>query len=212
MAGDGRDARCRGHLEEAAETHRLAAEQLSTTVAAAAALVETALRRGGTVLVCGNGGSAAESQHFAAELTGRFRRERPGWPAVALTTDTSALTAIGNDYGFAQVFARQVEALGRAGDVLLALSTSGTSANIVEAARRARAAGLSVVALTGPDAGAVGVLADVVIAAPGSSTARVQEVHLTVLHAMGDEIEAALVEDGVAGKPKPEARSLKPEA
>lgn len=164
------------------------------------------MRRGGAVLVCGNGGSAAESQHFAAELTGRFRRERRGWPAIALTTDSSALTAIGNDYGFAQVFARQVEAIGRPGDVLIAISTSGTSANIVEAARRARASGLSVVALTGPDAGAVGALADVVVAAPGASTARVQEVHLTVLHAMCDEIETALVEDGVA------AGDLKPEA
>lgn len=184
----------------------MAAEQLSAAVADAARLVEATVRRGGAVLVCGNGGSAAESQHFAAELTGRFRRERRGWPAIALTTDSSALTAIGNDYGFAQVFARQVEAIGRPGDVLIAISTSGTSANIVEAARRARASGLSVVALTGPDAGAVGALADVVVAAPGASTARVQEVHLTVLHAMCDEIEIALVEDGVAaGDPKPEA-------
>jgi D-sedoheptulose 7-phosphate isomerase len=206
MGGDGRDARCRDHFEEAADTHRAAAGQLSAVVAAAAAVVEQALKRGGTVLVCGNGGSAAESQHFAAELTGRFRRERRGWPAVALTTDVSALTSIGNDYGFAQVFARQVEALGRPGDVLLALSTSGTSANIVEAARRARASGMSVVALTGPDAGAVGALADVVVAAPGTTTARVQEVHLTVLHAMCDEIEAALVDEGVA------AGDLKPEA
>ena len=206
MGEDGRDVRCRRHFDEAVETHRMAAAQLSAHVAAAATMVETALRRGGTVLLCGNGGSAAESQHFAAELTGRFRRERRGWPAVALTTDVSALTSIGNDYGFSQVFARQVEAIGRPGDVLIAISTSGTSANVVEAARRARESGLSVVALTGPDAGAVGALAHVVVAVPGASTARVQEVHLTVLHAMCDEIEAALVEDGVAaGELKPEA-------
>lgn len=209
MGEDGRDVRCRRHFEEAAGTHRLAAEQVHTAVAAAASLVETVLRRGGTVLVCGNGGSAAQSQHLAAELTGRFRRERRGWPVVALTADASALTSIGNDYGFAQVFARQVEALGRPGDVLLAISTSGASANVVEAARRARELGVSVVALTGPDAGPLGALADVVVAAPGTSTARVQEVHLTVLHAMCDEIEAALVDDGVApGDLKPEARSL----
>lgn len=142
--------------------------------------------------MCGNGGSAAESQHFAAELTGRFRRERRAWAAVALTTDSSALTAIANDYGFEQVFARQVEAVGRSGDVLLAISTSGASPNVLAAARRARALGVQVVALTGPDPGPLATDADVVIAAPGASTARVQEVHLTLLHAMCDELETAL--------------------
>lgn len=158
------------------------------------------------MLICGNGGSAAESQHFAAELTGRFRRERRGWPVVALTTDASALTSIGNDYGFAQVFARQVEALGRPGDVLIALSTSGESPNVIEAARKARVLGLSVVALTGSDAGTLGSCADLVVPVPAVSVARVQEVHLAVLHALCDEIEAALTDGEVA------AGDLKPEA
>ncbi len=192
MADEGRAARCREQLAEAAAAHRAAADVLGPAVAAAAAVCEATLAGGGTVFVCGNGGSAAESQHFAAELTGRFRRERRGWPVIALTTDTSAMTAIANDYGFAEVFARQVEALGRRGDALVAVSTSGRAANVVEAARRARSAGLRVVAVTGPDAGPLGGLADVVVAVPAASTARVQEVHLTLLHAMCDEIEAAL--------------------
>jgi phosphoheptose isomerase len=192
MTDEGRAARCRQQLAEAADAHRAAAGTLGPAVAAAAAACEAALRGGGRVLVCGNGGSAAESQHFAAELTGRFRRERRGLPVVALTTDTSAVTAIANDYGFAEVFARQVEALGRRGDALVAISTSGRAANVVEAARRAKAAGLRVVAVTGPDAGPLGEQADVVVAVPAASTARVQEVHLTLLHAMCDEIEAAL--------------------
>lgn len=198
MSDAAREARCRGHLEEAAEAHHAAARLLGRELAAAASLCEAALRGGRTVLVCGNGGSAAESQHFAAELTGRFRRERRGWSAIALTTDASALTAIGNDYGFAQIFARQVEALGRDGDVLVALSTSGTSANVIEAARRARAIGLSVIALTGAGPGPLGALADVAMAVPAASTARVQEVQLTLLHAMCDEIEAALAEGAPA--------------
>jgi D-sedoheptulose 7-phosphate isomerase len=125
-------------------------------------------------------------------LTGRFKRERPGWPALALTVDTSALTAIANDYGFERVFARQVEAYGRPGDVLVAISTSGRSPNVVTAAREARARGLTVVALTGADAGALGAEADEVLAVPEADTARVQEVHLTVLHVLCDEVERAL--------------------
>jgi D-sedoheptulose 7-phosphate isomerase len=192
MVDADRAARCRRHLEEAADTHRDAASRLGEVLADAASLCEAALAGAGTVLVCGNGGSAAESQHFAAELTGRFRRERRGWPAVALTTDTSVLTAIANDYGYGLVFARQVEALGRPGDVLVAISTSGASENVLMAARRARALGLRVVAVTGPDPGPLGAEADVVVAAPGASTARVQEVHLSLLHALCDEVEAAL--------------------
>jgi D-sedoheptulose 7-phosphate isomerase len=193
----GRVQRCRAHLLDAAAAQRdAAAGEMAEAVGLAVVRCEQALRAGGTVLVCGNGGSAAESQHFAAELTGRFRRDRRGWAAVALTTDSSALTSIANDYGFEQVFARQVEAVGRAGDVLLAISTSGTSPNVLAAARRARALGVQVVALTGPDAGPLATVADVVIAAPGGCTARVQEVHLTVLHAMCDELETALTGHG----------------
>jgi D-sedoheptulose 7-phosphate isomerase len=189
---DERVARCRRHFEEARDTLEAAVAILPASVARVAARCEAVLRGGGALLVCGNGGSAAESQHFAAELTGRFRRERRGWPVVALTTDSSALTAIANDYGFAQVFARQVEALGRPGDVLLVLSTSAASPNVVEAAARAHAIGMAVVAVTGPTPGPLTDLADEVIAAPGASAARVQEVHLALLHAMCDEIEAAL--------------------
>lgn len=194
MSGDAdeRVARCRRHFEEARDTLEAAVATLPASVARVAARCEAVLRGGGALLVCGNGGSAAESQHFAAELTGRFRRERRGWPVVALTTDSSALTAIANDYGFAQVFARQVEALGRPGDVLLVLSTSAASPNVVEAAARAHAIGMAVVAVTGPTPGPLTDLADEVIAAPGASAARVQEVHLALLHAMCDEIEAAL--------------------
>jgi D-sedoheptulose 7-phosphate isomerase len=187
--------RCRQALSEAAVAHERAAAVLDTLAADAATLLVEALVAGGKVLVCGNGGSAAESQHFAAELTGRYRRERRALPAVALSVDTSALTAIGNDYGFERVFARQLEALGRPGDVLVAISTSGRSPNVVAAAETARAGGLRVVALTGPDAGPLGPLADVTLAVPESVTAHVQEVHLTLLHVLCDEIERALVLD-----------------
>jgi len=207
MATDDRADRCRRHFEEALATLGEAAATLPASVARGVDRCEAALRSGRGLFICGNGGSAAESQHFAAELTGRFRRERRGWPVVALTTDTSALTAIANDYGFAQVFARQVEALGRPGDVLLVLSTSAASPNVVEAAARARAIGMTVVAITGPSSGPLGALADEVIAAPGASAARVQEVHLALLHAMCDEIEAALAdgEPAAADGRKPDA-------
>lgn len=187
-------ARCAAALEAAAEAHRRSAAALGDAVARTATRCVDVLRAGGTILACGNGGSAAECQHFAAELTGRYRRERPGWPALALTVDTSALTAIGNDYGFERVFARQVEAFGRSGDLLLAISTSGRSPNVVAAAREARARGLAVVALTGATPGALGAEADEVMAVPDADTARVQEVHLTVLHAICDEVERALAE------------------
>jgi D-sedoheptulose 7-phosphate isomerase len=192
MADETRVDRCRRYLEEAAAAHREAARSIVEAVGDATTRCERALLAGGAVLVCGNGGSAAESQHLAAEMTGRFQRDRRGWPVMALTTDTSALTAIANDYGFERVFARQVEALGRSGDVLLAISTSGASPNVLAAAGTARSRGLTVIALTGPVHGALGALADVVIAAPGTTAARVQEVHLTVLHAMCDALEAAL--------------------
>ena len=187
--------RCVQAFEAAAAAHRRAAPTLSAPLAEAAALLGGTLGRGGKLLVCGNGGSAAESQHFASELTGRFQRERRGLPVIALTVDTSALTAIANDYGFERVFARQVEALGRPGDVLVAISTSGRSANVVQAADAARAAGLAVVAVTGAEPGPLGDLATVTLAVPETVTAHVQEVHLTLLHVLCDEIERALVQD-----------------
>jgi D-sedoheptulose 7-phosphate isomerase len=192
VTDDAAVARCLTAFEAGIEAHRRAASALGTGMARTAARLAAVLRAGGTILACGNGGSAAECQHFAAELTGRFKRERPGWPALALTVDTSALTAIANDYGFERVFARQVEAYGRPGDVLVAISTSGRSPNVVTAAREARARGLTVVALTGADAGALGAEADEVLAVPEADTARVQEVHLTVLHVLCDEVERAL--------------------
>lgn len=168
------------------------ADEQAEVIAAAAARIVAALGAGGKLLLCGNGGSAADCQHIAAELTGRFTgRTRAALAAIALTTDTSALTAIANDFGYEEVFARQVEALGRAGDVLLAISTSGRSANVLRAAERARGRGLVVVALTGPGAGPLGDLAELTIKAPGKDTARIQELHTTVGHLLCDLVERA---------------------
>jgi phosphoheptose isomerase len=159
---------------------------------AAAAIVST-LHAGGKLLIFGNGGSASDAQHVAAELVGRFERERGGLAAVALTADPGVLTSIGNDYGFARVFARQVEALGRPGDVAFGISTSGGSGNVVAALQAARAGGLKTVALTGRDGGPVGGIAEIHINVPSSSTARVQEVHRTLLHVICDLVERAFV-------------------
>jgi D-sedoheptulose 7-phosphate isomerase len=151
------------------------------------------VRAGGKILVFGNGGSAAEAQHFVAELVnGMGHKDRPPIPAIALTTDTSSLTAIGNDRGFALVFGRQVEALGRPGDVALALTTSGTSPNVVEALKTARAKGLVTVGLTGEGGGEVASLADFLLDVPSRSTARVQEAHLFILHHLAGRLEERL--------------------
>jgi D-sedoheptulose 7-phosphate isomerase len=157
----------------------------------AAAAIVASLRRGGKLLLFGNGGSAAEAQHMACELVGRFLRERRALAAIALTTDTSALTAIGNDYAFDRVFARQIEALGREGDVALGLSTSGRSPNVVTALKAARTAGLRTIAMTGRDGGDVGRAAEIHINVPAESTQRVQEVHLTLIHVVCDLVERA---------------------
>ncbi len=176
-------------LEDAARLH---AECVTASVAAtaeAARVMLESLDRGGKILVFGNGGSASDAQHFAAELVGRFMRERRALPSIALTTDTSILTALANDYAFEKVFARQVEALGRPGDVVLGISTSGESPNVLAGFGAARAGGLAIVALTGRDGGPVGRAADVHINVPSPSTARVQEVHRTLLHAICELIE-----------------------
>jgi D-sedoheptulose 7-phosphate isomerase len=152
-----------------------------------------ALRSGNKILLIGNGGSAGDAQHIAAEIVGRYKQERPGWAAIALTTDTSALTAIGNDYGFEQVFARQVEGLGRHGDVLLAISTSGRSPNIVAALRTARQRGLVTVGFTGQKGLAMGAFCDHLLVSPSDDTPVVQQIHLTVAHAICDEIEHTLM-------------------
>ena len=168
-------------------------DALTDAIADAAARCWTALAADRRVLVFGNGGSAAEAQHFAAELSGRFARERRALPALALTTDSSVLTAVGNDYGFERVFGRQIEAFGRPGDVAVGISTSGRSPNVVDGLRTARARGLVTIAVTGPAAADLAAHADLVLAVAGPSTARVQEGHLTVLHVICDLVESALV-------------------
>ena len=177
------------------ETKQAAKEMLATPIASAVERMTTAFNNGNKILSCGNGGSAADAQHFSAELVCRFERERPGLPAVALTTDTSALTAISNDYHYDEVFAKQVQALGQAGDVLLAISTSGNSANVVRAIEAAHEKGLTVVAMTGRDGGNIARLLrdnDVEIRVPASSTARIQEVHLLTLHCLCHQIDEVL--------------------
>jgi phosphoheptose isomerase len=169
---------------------RVKAADPQPIVDAAAAIIET-MTRGGTLLIFGNGGSASDAQHVAAEFVGRFQRERRALAAIALTADTSVLTAIGNDYTFDRVFARQVEALGKRGDVAFGISTSGRSPNIVAALETARARGLQTIALTGRDGGAVGRAAAIHINVPSDATARVQEVHRTVLHIICDIVERA---------------------
>lgn len=177
------------------ETKHSAKEVLAAPIATAIERMTGAFKAGNKILTCGNGGSAADAQHFAAELVCRFERERPGLPAVALTTDSSALTAISNDYSYDEVFAKQVTALGQAGDILLAISTSGNSANVLRAIEAAHAKGLTVVALTGRDGGNIAKLLqdnDVEIRVPSNSTARVQEVHLLTIHCLCHQIDEVL--------------------
>ena len=158
----------------------------------AAQAMSDAVRSGRKLLVFGNGGSASDAQHLSAELVGRFQKERAALPAIALTVDTSVLTSVANDYSFKQVFARQLEALGQPGDVALGISTSGESPNVLAALQVARAKGLKTIALTGRDGGSVGAAADIHVNVPDQSTARVQEVHRTILHVMCEVIEESL--------------------
>ena len=169
-------------------------KQHAQPVLAAADAVSGALKAGGKLLVFGNGGSAADAQHVAAELIGRFQRERAAMAAIALTTDTSVLTSIGNDYAFDRVFARQVEGLGRRGDVALGISTSGASPNVIAGLIAAAALGLQTIALTGADGGAVGKAAAIHVNVPSPSAARVQEVHRTLLHVICDLVERSAVD------------------
>ncbi|HMB78766.1 MAG TPA: SIS domain-containing protein [Vicinamibacterales bacterium] len=192
MASDPR-ALFDGALADAIALHERAAQQPAAVLAAAAAIAES-MKRGGKLLLFGNGGSAADAQHVAAEFVGRFQRERAAMAAIALTTDTSVLTSIGNDYAFGRIFARQVEALGRTGDVALGISTSGDSPNVVAALDAARALGLQTIALTGRDGGAVGRAAAIHVNVPSADTARVQEVHRTLLHVMCDVVERSAVD------------------
>jgi D-sedoheptulose 7-phosphate isomerase len=167
---------------------------LATSRAIAAAII-SALRSGNKLLIVGNGGSAADAQHIAAEIIGRYKRDRPGYAALALTTDTSALTSIANDYGFEQVFARQVEGLGACGDVLMALSTSGKSPNILAALRTARERGLVIVGFTGTRGENLRPLCDHLLIAPSDDTPVIQQIHLAVAHGICDEIEQTMMRE-----------------
>jgi D-sedoheptulose 7-phosphate isomerase len=190
-------ARVRAALAESAQTQRATAEACAQSIARAAARLVETLRAGGRVLAFGNGGSAADAQHLAAELAGRFERERPGLPALALTTNTSDLTAIGNDYGFEAVFARLVRAHGRPGDLAVAISTSGNSPNVLAGVVAARDAGLSTLALTGKGGGKLASAADLAIVVPSDVTARIQETHIAVIHLLCELCEAQLFPEAV---------------
>lgn len=189
-------ARVAKHFEDSAHTKLDAIEMMAAPIAAAIETMTASLINGGKILACGNGGSAGDAQHFAAELIGRFEAERQELSAIALTTDSSILTAVGNDYGFNYIFSKQVRGLGHAGDVLLAISTSGNSANIIEAIRAAHEADMRVVALTGKGGGEIGEMLrddDIHLCVPADRTARIQETHLLVVHCLCDGIDALLL-------------------
>jgi len=191
-AEDARRERIRSLLAESARiTAATGAEAADAIERAAARLIEV-FRAGGKLLAFGNGGSAADAQHLASELAGRFHRERPALPALALTTNSSDLTAIGNDYGFERIFPRLIEAHGRPGDAAVAFSTSGNSANVLAGVEAARAAGLTTIALTGSGGGKLAEAADVAIVVPACAIARIQEAHIAVCHALCELIDAAL--------------------
>jgi D-sedoheptulose 7-phosphate isomerase len=185
------------HLKLSLAALERAAQDASLLAAARkiAGVITAALRAGNKLLIIGNGGSAADAQHIAAEIVGRYKQDRPAYAAIALTTDTSALTAIANDYGFDQVFARQVEGLGQRGDLLLALSTSGRSPNILAALRVARERGLVTVGFTGAKGEALGALCDHLLVSPSDDTAIIQQIHLAAAHGICDEIEQTLMRE-----------------
>ena len=189
-------ARISGHFSDSAHLKLQAMDALAVPIASAAERMAQCLMRDGKILSCGNGGSAADSQHFAAELLNRFEMERPGLAAIALTTDTSTLTSIANDYTYDQVFSKQILALGQANDVLLAITTSGNSRNMLEAVRAAHERQMSVVALTGKSGGQMADILgseDIHICVPANNTARIQEVHVLALHCLCDAIDCLLL-------------------
>lgn len=192
------EARVAAHFSDSAKLKLDAAAALSAPIARGIELMAGSLRAGGKILACGNGGSAADAQHFAAELVNRFERERPPLAGLALTTDSSTLTSIGNDYSYELVFEKQLRALGRKGDVLLAISTSGNSANVLAAMRASRELGLRIVALSGNGGGKMAgelTAEDVHVCVPHKRTMRIQEVHLLALHCLCDGIDSQLFGD-----------------
>jgi D-sedoheptulose 7-phosphate isomerase len=185
-----------GHFQVAAQTQLDAAEALSPAIEGAARLMVHCLAQGNKIMVCGNGGSAAAAQHFAAVMINRFEQERPGLAAIALTTDTATLTSIANDYAFEQVFARQVKALGQPGDILLAISASGNSPSVLQGVAAAHARSMHVIALTGRSGGGLAEQMqddDVFLCVPAESTARIREVHLLSLHCLCDAVDSVLL-------------------
>lgn len=188
--------RIQTQFSDSAATKQTALAAMAAPIEAAVRLMANSLSAGGKVMACGNGGSAADSQHFAAELLNRFEKERPPLAAIALTTDTSTLTSIGNDYSFDQIFAKQVSALGRGGDVLLAISTSGNSPNVIAAMQVARERGVHIVAMTGKGGGKMAAMLgaqDIHLCVPADRTARIQEVHLLTIHCLCDGIDALIL-------------------
>ena len=178
------EAEFNAHLQSAQKIFSLTAE-----LQKAATLLTQCLEKGGKILICGNGGPAPDAQHFAAELTGRYKQERKGLAGIALSVDTSALTAIGNDYGFEYVFSRQVEALAQKGDVFFGISTSGNSANVLNAAQVARNMGCAIIGLSGRDGGKLNDMSDINLIMPDNDTPRIQELHILVIHILCDIIE-----------------------
>ncbi|MBF0570131.1 MAG: D-sedoheptulose 7-phosphate isomerase [Candidatus Omnitrophica bacterium] len=178
-------------IAESINVKRAALDKNLDAVVKAASVVIACYRNGGKVLLCGNGGSAADSQHIAAEFIGRFQKERRALAAIALTTDTSILTSLANDYSYDLVFARQVEALGQKGDILIGISTSGKSANVLKAIEKAKAQGLTTVAFTGGDGGPMAQAADIAVIVPSKVTARIQESHIALFHALCEVVENA---------------------
>lgn len=182
-------------FEDSIETKQRSIAALTDPILASAEIITQALLSDNKVLSCGNGGSAGDAQHFSSEMLNRFEMERPALPAIALTTDTSTITSIANDYAYEQIFSKQIRALGNPGDILLAISTSGNSANVCEATRTAQERDLTVIALTGRDGGEMGQImggSDIEIRVPSSTTARIQEVHLLIIHSLCDLIDNML--------------------
>jgi D-sedoheptulose 7-phosphate isomerase len=188
--------RVRRHFQDSANLKLAAADTLGPLVVAAADKMTQCLLAEGKILACGNGGSAADAQHFAAEMVGRFERERPGLPAISLATDTSIITAIANDYDYSEIFSKQVTALGQSGDILLAISTSGNSGNVAAAIDAAHERDMMVIALTGRGGGRIGELMssrDVHLCVPHSVTARIQEMHILLIHCLCDAVDCGLL-------------------